>query len=105
MNMPAIITPRKLDRQEAYLINKKLTAHLPKEISGCQKMFVAVIEQAVQDLGSKCTKERRMAWRFLNGETGSINSVGALAEIDPDYIKRVLNAFSEMIFSEAENAA
>jgi len=105
MNPPTIITPRKLTRQEAFLINKKLKAHLPNEITGCQKMFAAVIEHAVQDLGSKSVKERRQAWRFLMGENGGIKTVGALAEIDPDYIKRVLEAFSEMLFSEESEAA
>lgn len=100
MNNRPISAPRKLNREEYSLLSKKITAHLPdpREISAEQKMFAAVIQVSIQDLGSRSEVERRKAWRFLTGETGDIDFIGGLADIAPDYIKRILNTFFESPF-------
>ena len=88
-------SPLKISRLAKRLIQFKLKAHLPDEMTGEQKLYAAVIDQAVRDLGVKSDSMRRQAWRFLHGDLGDINFVTAAAGIDQEYILRVIFSIPE----------
>jgi len=82
---------RRLSYEMARAVNKKIRKVLPVEMPGERKLFVAVLEAAIFDTSAIANSVRRAAWFFLLHCPADLERVCDLAEVEPDYVLRLIN--------------